>query len=264
MKLPSMAKKKTSTRKTTKKKATKKRPQIRSFSALLKGRSADVQTLAKALRALILDELADAEETFYTAANGMAIYRLGADVCWLQPLKTRCNLYFLRGTELDDKDGLLEGGSDRFRHVKVDSIEALDELPLREWIRQSVELNEATLSGALSFDEVLERLREVCLALPNTKETLTWGKPYFRVGEKIFCGCAEIHGRASLGLKMDTDDSYLMMQLPGIEKAAYSRSNDGWVSIDPAEFDDWAEIEQLIVGSFRLIAPKRTLAMLDD
>ena len=46
-------------------------------------------------------------------------------------------------------------------------------------------------------------------------------------------------------------------------KARYSRPNDGWVSIDPRTFDDWVEIERLIEGSYRLIASKRTVALLD-
>ncbi|MDP6444093.1 MAG: hypothetical protein QGG36_00175 [Pirellulaceae bacterium] len=55
-----------------------------------------------------------------------------------------------------------------------------------------------------------------------------------------------------------------MMMLPGIDKAPYSRPGGGWVSIDPAVFDDWEEIERLVVGSYRLIAPRRTLALLDS
>ena len=38
-------------------------------------------------------------------------------------------------------------------------------------------------------ETVLNRMREICLALPDTKETMTWGKPHFRVIEKIFAGC---------------------------------------------------------------------------
>ena len=49
----------------------------------------------------------------------------------------------------------------------------------------------------------LEKLREICLALPDTKETLTWGSPYFRVGEKIFAGYDEEDGRPSVGLKLE-------------------------------------------------------------
>ena len=122
----------------------------------------------------------------------------------------------------------------------------------------------AAASTGLSFERVLETLQTICLALPKTNETLTWGKPHFRVGEKIFCGCGEDRGRPSIGMKMEAYESQLMMKLPGIEKAPYSRKNDGWVTIDPGEFDDWEEIERLIVASYRLIAPKRVVALLDS
>ena len=65
-------------------------------------------------------------------------------------------------------------------------------------------------------------------------------------------------------MKMERHESELMMRLPGIEKAPYSRKGDGWVSVDPNEFDDWEEIERMIVNSYRLIAPKRTVALLDS
>jgi len=63
---------------------------------------------------------------------------------------------------------------------------------------------------------------------------------------------------------MESHQSEMMMKVPGIEKAPYSRKGDGWVTIDPAVFDDWDEIERLLVGSYRLIAPKRTVALLDS
>ena len=65
---------------------------------------------------------------------------------------------------------------------------------------------------------------------------------------------------------MDWEDAakQQMMKIPGIEKAPYSRPNDGWVSIDPNVFDCWEEIERLISDSFRLIAPKRVSALLDE
>ena len=43
----------------------------------------------------------------------------------------------------------------------------------------------------------LERFRKICLELPNTKETITWGEPHFRVGEKIFAGYGEKAGASS-------------------------------------------------------------------
>ncbi len=37
-------------------------------------------------------------------------------------------------------------------------------------------------------DDTLARLRQICLTLPDTKETVAWRHPAFRVGEKMFCG----------------------------------------------------------------------------
>ena len=193
----------------------------------------------------------------------MAMYRTIADICWIQPLKACCNIYFMRGPELTDDEQILQGTSDRLRYAKVRSMDEIEQLPLRAWLQESLTLNEAATSDGMSVEQVLDELRKICLVLPQTKETVTWGKPHFRVGEKIFCGCSEDQGRPILGLKMEPRESELMMRLPGIEKAPYSRKGDGWVSIDPGVFDDWEEIERLIVGSYRLVAPKRTVALLD-
>ncbi len=250
--------------KKTKNSAATKRPKPRSFSGVIKNCSRPVQAIAQALRDLVVEELPGAEERFVGGPRSIAMYRTMADVCWIQPQKAHCNIYFPRGTELTDPDGFLEGTSQRFKHAKLRSLDDLERLPLRAWLRESVALNEATMAGGINFDEVLRRLRSICLALPKTKETLTWGIPHFRVGEKIFCGCAEDQARPRIGLKMEPSQSEAMMKLPGIEKAPYSRPGDGWVTIDPGVFDDWEEIEDLLLGSYRLIAPKRTVALLDS
>lgn len=192
------------------------------------------------------------------------MYRTTSDVCWIQPQMRHCNIYFPRGMDLTDPDGVLEGSSDRCRHAKVRSLDEIEELPLREWLEESLALNAAAIGDGLTFDQVMEKLRTICLALPNTKETLTWGIPHFRVGEKIFCGCSEEQGRPRIGMKMERYQSEVMMKCPGIEKAPYSRKGDGWVTLDPGTFDDWEEIESFLLGSYRLIAPKRTAALLDN
>lgn len=229
----------------------------RSFGGVIRGHSRSVQRIAKALRDLVYEELSDAQESFYRGWHAMAMYRTTADVCWIQPLKERCNMYFIRGPELTDDGHVLEGTSKRHRHAKIRSVADIERLPLRAWLQESLALNEGAISGGMSFEQVRKKLQTICLALPNTKETITWNKPHFRVGEKIFCGCGEDQGRPRVGLKMEADESQLMMRLPGIENAPYSRKNDGWVAIDPGIIDDWEEIERLIVDSYRLIAPKR-------
>jgi predicted DNA-binding protein (MmcQ/YjbR family) len=243
------------TTKTTKRASATTQP--KSFGALLKGRPKTVQELARAIRKIVYEEVPDAQESFYGGRQAMALYRTVAEICWIQPLSQRCNLYFVRGRELTDERRLLEGTSKSTRHVKIRSIGQLEQLPVRAWLQEALALNGAAVASGMTFDQALANVRAIALALAHTKETLTWGRPHFRVGEKIFCGCGEQRGRPSIGLKAEVAESRVLMKVPGIEKAAYSRPDDGWIQIDPCVFDDWEQIERLIVGSYRLIAPKR-------
>ena len=203
-----------------------KAPRPRSFSGVIRGCSRPVQTIAKALRALVYEELPGAEERFTGGQRALAMYRATGDICWIQPQRQYCNIYFTRGAQLTDPDQVLNGTSERFRYARVRTLDDLEQLPLRAWLQESLALNEAAVGSGMNFDQVLDKLQTICLALPNTKETLTWGIPHFRVGEKIFCGCGEDQGRPSVGLKMERYQSEVMMKFPGIEKAPYSRMGD--------------------------------------
>jgi predicted DNA-binding protein (MmcQ/YjbR family) len=109
---------------------------------------------------------------------------------------------------------------------------------------------------------VLVHMRAICLALPDTKETLTWGQPHFRVGEKIFAGCGEEKGRPVIGFKLDMDHADAVIQDPRFWRAPYV-GHKGWVSMDASGVHDWSEVRPLVLESYRLIAPKRTVAKLD-
>jgi predicted DNA-binding protein (MmcQ/YjbR family) len=108
---------------------------------------------------------------------------------------------------------------------------------------------------------VLAKMRGICLALPETKETLTWGEPHFRVGEKIFAGCGNEKGRLSIGFKLEMDHADLVVQDPRFRRAPYV-GHKGWVSMDASGIRDWGEVRGLVLESYRLIAPKRTFAKL--
>jgi predicted DNA-binding protein (MmcQ/YjbR family) len=108
---------------------------------------------------------------------------------------------------------------------------------------------------------VLARLREICLSLPDTKETLTWGEPHFRVGEKIFAGYGLEKGRPTIGFKLEMDHADLRVQDPRFHRAPYV-GHKGWVSMDAASIRSWKEVKALVLESYRLIAPKKTFALL--
>ena len=108
----------------------------------------------------------------------------------------------------------------------------------------------------------LDRMREICLALPDTKETPTWGKPHFRVGEKIFAGFGEENGRAVIGFKLTMPHAKAIIENPRFWPAPYV-GHRGWVSMDTTGLEDWEQVRELVLESYRLIAPKRTVKLLD-
>jgi hypothetical protein len=70
----------------------------------------------------------------------------------------------------------------------VPNVEAVEQLPIREWIRETGELNEAELTTGISFDEALGKLRTMCLVLPDTcrsREAAKDGSPDRQVGDSV-------------------------------------------------------------------------------
>jgi len=112
-------------------------------------------------------------------------------------------------------------------------------------------------------DTVLKNVRKICLSLPDTKETMTWGKPHFRVGDKIFAGCGEEQGKQVIGFKLEKAHADAIIKDPRFWRAPYV-GHKGWVSMDAAAVKDWNEVRSMILESFRLIAPKKVLAKLAE
>ena len=110
-------------------------------------------------------------------------------------------------------------------------------------------------------DPVLAKIKQIVFALPDTKLTLTWGKPHFRVGDKIFCGYGEEQGRAVLGFKLSMAHAQKLTKKPGFWPAPYV-GHKGWVSMDASKVRDWAVVRAYLEESYRLIAPKKSLARL--
>jgi predicted DNA-binding protein (MmcQ/YjbR family) len=105
----------------------------------------------------------------------------------------------------------------------------------------------------------LKKLRAICLSLPDTKETITWGQPHFRVGEKIFCGYGEEQGRMTIGFKLERPHADLVVDGDRYRRAPYVGQH-GWVSMDAGRIDDWDLVRAFVLESYRLIAPKSSQA----
>jgi len=109
--------------------------------------------------------------------------------------------------------------------------------------------------------DVMARLREICLSLPEAVEKPFGGHtaPTFRVRDKLFLMTSE-DGR-----------SMIFKAGPGVQEALVGSDPErffvpayvghkGWVGAWLTAEQDWDEIAELIEESYRLIAPKRLAA----
>ena len=111
----------------------------------------------------------------------------------------------------------------------------------------------------------MDRLRAICLALPEATERETWGHATFRVREKIFAMAGDGSGRLAMSCKAR----------PGLQGALVGTAPDrffvpayvgpkGWIGIYLGDETDWDELADLVEESYRMTAPKRVAALLDQ
>jgi len=113
-------------------------------------------------------------------------------------------------------------------------------------------------------DAILKRVRKLCLALPGTAETVTFGNPTFQVTRKTFVVLEEYKGELTLCFKVGKDMQGAFLKDPRFFITPYV-GRYGWVSLRVhAAPLDWNEIAELTCGSFRLIAPKKLASQVAD
>ena len=119
------------------------------------------------------------------------------------------------------------------------------------------------------MNESLERVRRVCLALPEAFEQEAWGAPTFRVRKRLFAMFASgdgHHGRghdglwcaAPLGVQpimvRAEPDRYFVPPYVGPR---------GWIGIHLDAVDD-DELRSVVVQAFCVIAPKKLQKLVDE
>jgi predicted DNA-binding protein (MmcQ/YjbR family) len=110
---------------------------------------------------------------------------------------------------------------------------------------------------------LIEKLRAVCLSLPEACEVEAWGHPTFRINKKIFVGCGTgDDGRASMSFKPDPIVREALLPREGFYIPAYVGSK-GWLGLNLTPDTDWGEVEALVAMSYRQFCLKRHLKALE-
>jgi len=115
-------------------------------------------------------------------------------------------------------------------------------------------------------DDPLERVRRLCLALPEASERLSHGEPtWFVGGQRVFVMYTDHHhdDRVACWLAAPPDAQRVLV---GSDPARYFRppyvGHRGWIGVWLDAQVDWDELAELVVDAYRMVAPKRLLAML--
>jgi len=112
-------------------------------------------------------------------------------------------------------------------------------------------------------EQPIDRLRAICLALPEAVEKETWGDPTFRVRDKIFAMEKRGDGRVSLWCKAPEGSQMVLVDAdPERFFVPPYVGHKGWVGARLHGRPDWDEVAALVRRSYRLIAPKRLAALL--
>lgn len=112
-------------------------------------------------------------------------------------------------------------------------------------------------------EQQLERVRRICLALPETSERLSHGEPTFFVHKKVFVMFAGNHhndGRIAVWLPVPPDvQTMLIESSPQIYFRPPYVGVRGWVGIELDRIGD-EDLAYHIRVAWELIAPRRLLA----
>jgi hypothetical protein len=113
----------------------------------------------------------------------------------------------------------------------------------------------------------VERLRAICLALPEATEKIAWGEPTWRAG-KIFAQMdTHHHGADHLAVWLPAR--------PGLQQALVDEDPDrffrppyvghlGWIGVRIDRKANWRVIADLVAAAYREIAPPRLMARLES
>jgi hypothetical protein len=118
-----------------------------------------------------------------------------------------------------------------------------------------------------SGEKHLERVRRICMELPETMEKLSHGEPTFFVRKKVFVMCSNNHH----------NDGHIAVLLPaaiGVQAALIKASPEkfyrpayvgvrGWIGVELDRVDD-EELALHVREAWRLIAPEKLRVLLEE
>ena len=113
----------------------------------------------------------------------------------------------------------------------------------------------------------LDRVRAICLALPEATEKIAWGEPTWRVGKIFAMFNTHHHGDPHLSVVLNAEEGVQESLVRAKPKHFYRPpyvGGAGWIGVPLDTGLDWGVVESLIRAAWRVTAPRRLVKRLDD
>jgi hypothetical protein len=107
-----------------------------------------------------------------------------------------------------------------------------------------------------------KQLRAMVLGLPGVEEREAWGRPTFRVRDRIFVGMAPDGTTANVKASQKEQAALIASDPATFGVAAYV-GRHGWVEVRLDRVDR-EEMQELVIEAWRRTAPKRMVAEFDE
>jgi predicted DNA-binding protein (MmcQ/YjbR family) len=107
----------------------------------------------------------------------------------------------------------------------------------------------------------VERLRAICLALPETTEKIAWSEPTWRVRGKLFAQLDDHHHGADhlavwLPAPLGEQEAMIFTDPARFFRPPYVGVR-GWVGVRIDGPVDWAVVSKLVAQAYGMVAPPR-------
>ena len=105
----------------------------------------------------------------------------------------------------------------------------------------------------------VDRLRAICLALPETTEKLAWGEPTWRVRGRLFAQLDDHHHGADhlavwLPAPLGEQEAMVFTDPERFFRPPYVGVR-GWVGVRIDRRPDWTVVGRLVEQAYRMVAP---------
>lgn len=101
-------------------------------------------------------------------------------------------------------------------------------------------------------DAVLERVRKLCLSLPDVVETQSWGHPNWKAGKRLFAAFNQYRGHDCIAFLAEVGFRDVLVKDERFFDGGYGRGDKTWVCLKAEGRLDWKEVERLLAQSHQL------------